>query len=79
MTDKYHYYLVLVLVYFVDGSVVACSYAPIVRGMQGFSSFPRVSCKFSKCLFDSCLVCVVEFSQSLRRISLQQNPENQAA
>lgn len=79
MSDKYDYHLVLVLVYFVDGAVVACPYAPVIRGMQRFSSFPRVNCKFPKCLFHPCPVCVIEFSQSLRRINLQQNPENQTA
>jgi len=36
-----HGNLVLVCVYFVDGSVVFCSYAPEVRGAQRFPNFPR--------------------------------------
>lgn len=79
VSDEEHCNLVLVCVYFVDGSVVACSYAPEVRGVQLFSSLPRVNCKRLKRLPHPRPVRGIEFFQSFRSVRMQQNPENQNA
>ena len=79
MSDEEHCNLVLVCVYLVDGSVVACSYAPEIRRVQRFPSFPRVNFKLLERLPHPRPVSVVEFFQSFRRVRMQQNPKNQKA
>jgi hypothetical protein len=77
--NKQHYNLVLVVVYFVDGSVVAYSQTVKIRKLQLFSSFFWAARKLLQRRFDSRPVCRVHFLQCLRSFRVQKHLKRQKA